>query len=74
MVHYTILKTVFIESLSVFMNISKNQGTVLAIFGTFSRKSSKIDLKDDKTSILFTVSCNISTLHNEKKNHRYAEK
>ena len=35
----------------------------LAIFGTFSRKSSEIDLTDDKTSILFTYTCNISPLH-----------
>ena len=39
----------FIESLSVFMNISKEP--FLAIFGTFSRISSEITLKDDKTSI-----------------------
>ena len=36
---------------------------LLAIFGTFSQKSAEIKIKDDKTLILFTVTCKISTLH-----------
>ena len=43
---------------------ARNKGTILAIFGTFSRRSAEINLKtDDKTSTLFSVACNISTLH-----------
>ena len=34
-----------IENVSVFMNISKKPRYHLAIFGTFSRKSTEIDLK-----------------------------
>ena len=37
---------IFIERLSVFMNISKKpRDPFLAIFGTFSQKSSKINIK-----------------------------
>ena len=35
----------------------------LAISGTFSRKLSEIHKKDNRTSILFTVACNVSTLY-----------
>ena len=35
----------------------------LAIFGTLSRISSEITLKDDFTSVVFTITCNTSTLH-----------
>ena len=35
----------------------------LAICGTFSRKLLEIHQNDNRTSILFTVACNISTLY-----------
>ena len=66
MVQYTIFKTVMLYLLNVYPSLctsARNQGTFLVILGTLSRKSSDITLKDDKTSILFTSTCNISTLH-----------
>ena len=49
----------------LYEHLQETKVPFLAIFGTFSWKSSEINLKDDKTSILFTVTCHISTLHTE---------
>ena len=61
MVQYTIFKTVLLYLLKVYPFLStleKDQVPFLAIFGTFKivRNHPK---KDDLTSILFTVTCNI---------------
>ena len=48
MVQYTILKTVLLYLLKfvhLYEHQQETQGTILAIFGTFSRKWSEIDLK-----------------------------
>ena len=66
MVQYTIFKTVLLYLLKVYPSLgasARNLGTFLAIIGTFSRKSSEINIKNEKTSILFTVTRNISALH-----------
>ena len=63
MVQYTIFKTVLLYLLKVYPSFcTRNQGTICSYFRHFNRKSSEINLKDDKTSIIFTVVCNISPL------------
>ena len=65
MVHYTILKTMLLYLLKIYPSLcisAGNEGIVLAIFSTFSQNSSEINLKDDNTPMLFTVTCNIFQL------------
>ena len=59
-VQHNTLKTVLLYLLKVYPSLrtsARNQGTILA------SRSSEIDQKDDKTSCLFPVTCNISTVH-----------
>ena len=66
MVQYTIFKTVLLYLLKVYPSLgtsARNLGTLFSYFGMFSRKSSEINIKNEKTSILFTVTRNISALH-----------
>ena len=63
MVQYIIFKTVLLYLSKVYLPFwtsARNLDTLLAIFGTFSQKSSEITIKDEKTSIIFTVTRNIS--------------
>ena len=65
-VQYINLRTAllyFFESLSVFMNISKKPRHHFSHFRHFQPILSEINLKDDITSILFTVTSNISTTY-----------
>ena len=66
MVQYTIYKTVLLYLLKFIRLYEHQQETkvsFVAIFGTLAKNRQKIIYKDDKTSIIFTVTCNISTLH-----------
>ena len=62
MVQYTIV--IFIESLSVFTNINKKLVYPLKLISALLAKNrQKSTLKDEKTSIIFTVTGNISASH-----------
>ena len=62
MVQYTIV--IFIESLSVFMNINKKLMYPFKLFlALLAENHQDSTLKDEKTSIIFTVTRNISASH-----------
>ena len=62
MVQYTIV--IFIESLSVFMNINKKLMYPFKLFlALLAENRQESTLKDEKTSIIFTVTRNISASH-----------
>ena len=65
MVQYTIFNTVLLYLLFICLYEHQQETKVsfLAIFGTFSRNSSEINIKNGKTSILLNVTSNISASH-----------